>query len=169
MPIAKHTKNLVERLNSEITFYNPDFKPLTLSQGYDLLACLVGLNKHDFEKVGFVSSSLFLNVPTYQPVGWDHHLGLDKALEHAICEKTGLNSKDHFYILGGLVAQLTVNGFKSEGERVRHPDQLIAMLRELYLTDVSLLEHLDSIVELIDSLEPYRVCRRPTFLREKTR
>lgn len=153
MPIAKHTKNLVERLNSEITFYNPDFKPLTLSQGYDLLACLVGLNKHDFEKVGFVSSSLFLNVPTYQPVGWDHHLGLDKALEHAICEKTGLNSKDHFYILGGLVAQLTVNGFKSEGERVRHPDQLIAMLRELYLTDVSLLEHLDSIVELIDSLE----------------
>lgn len=153
MPIAKHTKNLVERLNSEIAFFNPNFKPLTTSQGYDLLACLVGLNKHDFEKVCFISSSLFLDVPTYQPVGWDHHEGLNKALEHAICEKTGLNTKDHLPILSGLVAQLTVNGFKSDGERVRHPDQLIAMLREIYDTEDSLTEHLDSIIELIDSLE----------------
>lgn len=153
MPIAKHTKNLVERLNSEIAFFNPNFKPLTTSQGYDLLACLVGLNKHDFGKVGFVSSSLFLNVPTYQPVGWDHHQGLNKALEHAICMKTGLNSTEHFFILGGLVAQLTVNGFKSQGECIRHPDQLIAMLRELYDTDESVLEHLDSILELIENLE----------------
>lgn len=154
MPIAKHTKTLVERLNLEIQSYNTVvFKPLTVSQGYDLLACLVGLNKHDFEKIGFVSSSLFLNIPTYQPVGWDHHPGLDKALEHAICKKTGLNSKEHFYILGGLVAQLTIHGFKSQGECIRHPDQLIAMLRELYDTDESVLEHLDSIVELIESLE----------------
>lgn len=154
MPIAKHTKSLVERLNLEIQSYNSVvFKPLTVSQGYDLLACLVGLNKHDFGKVGFISSSLFLNVPTYQPVGWDHHPGLDKALEYAICKKTGLNSKEHFFILGGLVAELTVNGFKSQGECIRHPDQLIAMLRELYNTDESVIEHLDSIVELIENLE----------------
>ncbi|MFX4551135.1 hypothetical protein ABTA88_18720, partial [Acinetobacter baumannii] len=38
-------------------------------------------------------------------------------------------------------------------ECIRHPDQLIAMLRELYNTDKSVLEHLDSIVELIDNLE----------------
>ncbi|WP_151976793.1 hypothetical protein [Acinetobacter soli] len=154
MPIAKHTKSLVERLNLEIQSYNSvDFKPLTVSQGYDLLACLVGLNKHDFGKVGFVSSSLFLNVPTYQPVGWDHHPDLDKALEHSICKKTGLNSKEHFFILGGLVAQLTMHGFKSQGDCIRHPDQLIAMLRELYDTDESVLEHLDSVVELIENLE----------------
>ena len=154
MPIAKHTKTLVERLNLEIQSYNSVFfKPLSVSQGYDLLACLVGLNKHDFGKVGFVSSSLFLNVPTYQPVGWDYHAGIDKALEHAICEKTGLNTKEHFFILGGLVAQLTMHGFKSQGECIRHPDQLISMLRELYDTDESVLEHLDSIVELIDTLE----------------
>ncbi len=154
MPIAKHTKSLVERLNLEIQSYNSvDFKPLTVSQGYDLLACLVGLNKHDFGKVGFVSSSLFLNVPTYQPVGWDHHPDLDKALEHAICKQTGLNSKEHFFILGGLVAQLTMHGFKSQGGCIRHPDQLIGMLRELYDTDESMLEHLDSVVELIENLE----------------
>lgn len=165
MPIAKHTKSLVERLNLEIQSYNSvDFKPLTVSQGYDLLACLVGLNKHDFGKVGFVSSSLFLNVPTYQPVGWGHHLGLDKALENAICNKTGLNSKDHFYILGGLVAQLTVHGFKSDGECIRHPDELVAMLRELYDTDESVLEHLDSIVELIESLE-YVESKKPKDLK----
>ena len=153
MPIAKHIKSLVERLNSEIAFYNCEYEPLKSSHGYDLLACLCGLDKYHFQQVGFVSTSLFLNVPTYQPVGWNHHVGLDQALEQLICKKTGLNSKEHFYILGGLVAQLTMHGFKGEGECIRHPDQLIAMLRELYNTDKSVLEHLDSIVELIDNLE----------------
>lgn len=153
MPIAKHTKSLVERLNSEIAFYNPKFEPLKSSHGYDLLACLCGLDKYHFQQIGFVSTSLFLNVPTYQPVGWNDHIGLDQALEKLICKKTGLNSKEHFYILGGLVAQLTMHGFKEEEECIRHPDQLIAMLRELYDTDESILVHLDSIIALIDSLE----------------
>lgn len=153
MPIAKHIKSLVERLNSEIAFYTPEFEPLKSSHGYDLLACLCGLDKYHFQQVGFVSTSLFLNVPTYQPVGWNHHIGLDQALEQLICKKTGLNSKEHFYILGGLVAQLTMHGFKGDGESIRHPDQLIAMLRELYDTDESVLAHLDSIIELIDSQE----------------
>ncbi len=153
MPIAKHIKSLVERLNSEIAFYNREFEPLKSSHGYDLLACLCGLDKYHFQQVGFVSTSLFLNVPTYQPVGWKHHIGLDQALEKIICKKTSLNSKEHFYILGGLVAQLTMHGFKGDGECIRHPDQLIAMLRELYDTDESVLAHLDSIIELIDSLE----------------
>ena len=153
MPIAKHTKSLVERLNSEIAFYNCEYEPLKSSHGYDLLACLCGLDKYHFQQVGFVSTRLFLNVPTYQPVGWNHHIGLDQALEQLICKKTGLNSKEHFYILGGLVAQLTMHGFKGEEECIRHPDQLIAMLRELYNTDESVLAHLDSIIELIDSLE----------------
>ena len=153
MPIAKHIKSLVERLNSEIAFYNLKFEPLKSSHGYDLLSCLCGLDKYHFQQVGFVSTSLFLNVPTYQPVGWNHHIGLDQVLEQLICQKTGLNSKEHFYILGGLVAQLTMHGFKSEGECIRHPDQLVAMLRELYDTDESVLVHLDSIIELIDSLE----------------
>ena len=153
MPIAKHIKSIVERLNSEIAFYAPEFEPLKLSHGYDLLACLCGLDKYHFQQVGFVSTSLFLNVPTYRPVGWNHHIGLDQALEQLICKKTGLNSKEHFYILGGLVAQLTMHGFKGDGECLRDPDQLVAMLRELYNTDESVLAHLDSIIELIDSLE----------------
>lgn len=153
MPVAKHIKSLVEKLNSEIAFYKCEFEPLKTSHGYDLLACLCGLDKYHFQQIGFVSTGLFLNVPTYQPIGWNHHLGLNQALEQLICKKTGLNSKEHFYILSGLVAQLTMHGFKSEGECIRHPDQLIAMLRELYDTDESVLVHLDSIIELIDSLE----------------
>lgn len=154
MPISKHTKNLVNSLNLYIQAYaSTNFKPLSLAQGYDLLACFVGLNKYDFHKVGFVSSSLFLNIPTYQPVGGNHHLVINKALEDAICKKTGLNNKEHLLLINDLVTLLTVNGFKSSNEYIRHPDQLIAMLREIYDTDKSVLEHLDSIVELIESLE----------------
>lgn len=153
MPIAKHVSSLVQHLNSPTYWPNPEnftwsFKR---SHGYDLLACMCGLSKYDFQKIGFVSSSLMPSVPTYQPYSEDFHSEVLNDIKVQIKEKIGI-TEDHKNILNCLV-QRVVDGFQQEGSIIRHPDQLTAMVRELYDSDECIINHLDSLIELINDLE----------------
>ena len=70
MPLKTHISAFIEHLNSPtwIAHNSDNFSwSFKHSHGYDLLACICGLNKYDFQHIGFVSSSLMQNVPAYQP------------------------------------------------------------------------------------------------------
>lgn len=153
MPIAKHVSLLIEQLNYPvITAYaettNWSFKT---SHIYDLLACMCDLNKYDFERIGFVASSLMPFVPAYQPYSEDLNDDLLNNIRQKIKEKLGFTEEQH-RTLDTLVYRLTIYGFIIEKSIIRHPDQLIAMVRELYDSSTSILDHIDSLIELIDDL-----------------
>lgn len=154
MPIAKHVSSLVEYLNSPVWIasnsenFSWSFKH---SHGYDLLACMCDLSKYDFQHIGFVSSSLMQHVPTYQPYSEDLNSDVLNGIRQKIKEKTGI-TENQKNILDILVDRVARYGFNLEGSVIRHPDQLTAMVRELYDSEESILGHLDSLIELIDNL-----------------
>ena len=154
MPIAKHFSSLVEFLNSPVWIasnsenFSWSFKH---SHGYDLLACMCDLSKYDFQHIGFVSSSLMQHVPTYQPYSEDLNSDVLNGIRQKIKEKTGI-TENQKNILDILVDRVARYGFNLEGSVIRHPDQLTAMVRELYDSEESILGHLDSLIELIDNL-----------------
>ena len=140
MPIAKHVSSFVEYLNSPTYWPNPEnfswsFKR---SHGYDLLACMCGLSKYQFQQLGFVSSSLMPNVPTYQPYLEALHSEVLNNIRVQIKEKIGI-MEDHKNILNCLVQRVARYGFQLDGSIIRHPDQLTAMVRELYDSEESIL------------------------------
>lgn len=154
MPISKHVSLLVDHLNSPV-WSVPDSEKTSWSfkhsHGYDLLACMCDLNKYDFERIGFVSSSLMSFVPTYQPYSEDLNLEVLNAIRQKIRDKLGF-TEDQKHTLDILVDRVTRYGFMIDQSIVRHPDQLTAMVRELYESEESILDHLDSLIELIDNL-----------------
>lgn len=156
MPIAKHVSLLVDLLNTPV-WSVPDSEKTSWSfkhsHGYDLLACMCDLNKYDFERIGFVSSSLMSFVPTYQPYSDDLNLEVLNAIRQKIKDKLGFTEdQKHTLTLDILVDRVTRYGFMIDQSIVRHPDQLTAMVRELYESEESILDHLDSLIELIDNL-----------------
>lgn len=154
MPISKHVSLLVECLNSPV-WAVPDSEKISWSfkhsHGYDLLACMCDLNRYDFEHIGFVSSSLMPYVPTYQPYSEDLNLELLNAIRQKIKDKLGF-TEDQKHTLNILVDRVARDGFIIGESLIRHPDQLTAMVRELYDSEDSILDHLDSLIELIDNL-----------------
>ena len=109
------------------------------------------LNKYDFERIGFVASSLMPFVPAYQPYSEDLNDDLLNNIRQKIKEKLGFTEEQH-RTLDTLVYHLTIYGFIIDKSIIRHPDQLIAMVRELYDSSTSILDHIDSLIELIDDL-----------------
>src|SRR5690606_24145527 len=99
----------------------------------------------------FVSSSLMSCVPTYQPYSEDLNLEVLNAIRQKIKDKLGF-TEDQKHTLDILVDRVTRYGFIIDASIVRHPDQLTAMVRELYESEESILDHLDSLIELIDNL-----------------
>lgn len=154
MPISKHVSLLVECLNSPV-WTVPDSEKLSWSfkhsHGYDLLACMCDLNRYDFEHIGFVSSSLMPFVPTYQPYSEDLNLELLNAIRQKIKDKLGF-TEDQKHTLDILVDRVTRYGFIINASIIRHPDQLTAMVRELYESEESIFDHLDNLIELIENL-----------------
>ena len=154
MPIAKHVSLLVDLLNTPV-WSVPDSEKTSWSfkhsHGYDLLACMCDLNKYDFERIGFVSSSLMSFVPTYQPYSDDLNLEVLNAIRQKIKDKLGF-TEDQKHTLDIIVDRVTRYGFMIDQSIVRHPDQLTAMVRELYESEESILEHLDNLIELIENL-----------------
>ncbi|WDE14950.1 MULTISPECIES: hypothetical protein [Acinetobacter] len=154
MPISKHISLLAECLNSPV-WAVPDSEKISWSfkhsHGYDLLACMCDLNRYDFEHIGFVSSSLMPFVPTYQPYSEDLNLELLNAIRQKIKDKLDF-TEDQKHTLDILVDRIARYGFIIDESIIRHPDQLTAMVRELYDSEDSILDHLDSLIELIDNL-----------------
>ncbi|MCU4492800.1 hypothetical protein KTI63_10005 [Acinetobacter guillouiae] len=154
MPISKHVSLLVECLNSPV-WTVPDSEKISWSfkhsHGYDLLACTCDLNRYDFEHIGFVSSSLMPFVPTYQPYSEDLNLELLNAIRQKIKDKLGF-TEDQKHTLDILVDRVTRYGFIINASIIRHPDQLTAMVRELYESEESIFDHLDNLIELIENL-----------------
>lgn len=154
MPISKHVSLLVECLNSPV-WTVPDSEKISWSfkhsHGYDLLACTCDLNRYDFEHIGFVSSSLMPFVATYQPYSEDLNLELLNAIRQKIKDKLGF-TEDQKHTLDILVDRVTRYGFIINASIIRHPDQLIAMVRELYESEESIFDHLDNLIELIENL-----------------
>lgn len=154
MPISKHVSLLVECLNSPV-WAVPDSEKISWSfkhsHGYDLLACMCDLNRYDFEHIGFVSSSLMPFVPTYQPYSEDLNQEHLNAIRQKIKDKLGF-TEDQKHILGILVDRVTRYGFIIDASIIRHPDQLTAMVRELYESEESIFDHLDNLIELIENL-----------------
>lgn len=155
MPLKTHISAFIEHLNSPtwIAHNSDNFSwSFKHSHGYDLLACICGLNKYDFQHIGFVSSSLMQNVPAYQPYTEDLNSEILEVLRIEISKKIGLNESQK-NILDVFVDRVIRYGFQLKGSIIRHPDQLTAMVRELYDSEELILEHLDSVIELIDNLE----------------
>lgn len=154
MPISKHVSLLVECLNSPV-WAVPDSEKISWSfkhsHGYDLLACMCDVNRYDFEHIGFVSSSLMPFVPTYQPYSEDLNQEHLNAIRQKIKDKLGF-TEDQKHILGILVDRVTRYGFIIDASIIRHPDQLTAMVRELYESEESIFDHLDNLIELIENL-----------------
>jgi|GEM_PF-1394647 len=154
MPISKHVSLLVECLNSPV-WAVPDSEKISWSfkhsHGYDLLACMCDLNRYDFEHIGFVSSSLMPFVPTYQPYSEDLNQEHLNAIRQKIKDKLGF-TEDQKHILGILVDRVTRYGFIIDASIISHPDQLTAMVRELYESEESIFDHLDNLIELIENL-----------------
>jgi len=109
------------------------------------------LNRYDFEHIGFVSSSLMPFVPTYQPYSEDLNLELLNAIRQKIKDKLDF-TEDQKHTLDILVDRVARYGFIIDESIIRHPDQLTAMVRELYDSEDSILDHLDRLIELIDNL-----------------
>lgn len=155
MPLSTHISALVEHLNSPcLVNTNSDLNALKFkhSHGYDLLATSCGLSKYEFQNIGFVASSLMPEIPAYQPYVEDLHSDILSSLRTEIKSKFELD-ENHRILLDIVIDRITRDGFNMNGSVIRHPHQLIVMLRDLYETDESIIEHLDSVIELIENLE----------------
>lgn len=149
MPLSTHVLSICQYFNQErsnLPNVHPSV-PLKRTHVYDLLATSCGLSKFKFDHIGFIATSIMREVDTYHPSFDDK---ITQALIQEISKKIAL--EDRFYC-GQLAFSLAHAAFHFDDIKLRHPDQLLVMLEELYLDATLALENLDDIIALIESLE----------------
>lgn len=149
MPLSIHVREICHRLNQEREqLLNPHLsKPLKITHVYDLLATSYGLTKFNFDRIGFIATSIMSNVDTYYP-SYDEKI--TQVLSRDLSKKMALEDQ---YNCGQLVSLFAHVAFHFNGLKLRHPDQLLVMLEELYLDAKLAWENLDDIIALIENLE----------------
>lgn len=159
MPITPHVSNICVLFNEQQSYLNlgPSSQPLKIAQTYDLLAACCGLEKYDFQRIGFLSTSIMLEVDTYHPC---YDKVITSTLSAAIHKKTALDDKFYNDRLAHVFAQMA---FHSNGKKLRHPDQILAILEDLYEDAALTWENIDSVIDFINNIEFSLLKKKPIF------